>query len=176
MIAHTTDIVALAVIGLSALWGAGRGFAREIFSLAAWIGALVLAVRVAPLMSPWLREKLNEAYAADVLSYLIAFVVLLLILTSVAQRFANALRGILVGGTDRLLGCLFGAGRGYILLVVLFIAGTSLMGQGFANYIIAGSHIGPYILQGVQFLDSLSTHFPQVNLALPRATGHDAVF
>ncbi|GBQ14869.1 CvpA family protein [Swaminathania salitolerans] len=173
---ENVDIVALVVLGASALWGGARGFAREIFSLISWVGAFLLAARVAPLMTPWFEAHLHESHAGTALSYVVAFIVLLLVLSSIGLRFAAALRGILDGGIDRLLGLVFGLARGYILLVVLFLALVSTMGHMIAREAIAGSRVAPYIESGVQLLQEFAPRLSQLRLALPPATGHDAAF
>ncbi|GBR19531.1 CvpA family protein [Asaia spathodeae] len=173
---NTTDIVCLVILGLSALWGFTRGFAREIFSLAAWGGAFVLAGQIAPLILPWLSEKISDGMAAGALAYVISFIVLVLVLSTIAQRFATGLRSVLVGGTDRLLGCGFGLVRAALILVVLYLGVVSFAGEITARSLVAGTRSGPYILSGVKVLQELTPYFPQLHLALPSAKGHDAAF
>lgn len=173
---HNADIVALCLLGLSAFWGAKRGFSREMFSLIAWVGAFVLAARTAPLLLPWLSQKLSDGLAATALAYVLSFIVLVLIFSMVAERFASGLRTVLIGGTDRLLGCFFGLARGGLILIVLYLLTVSITGEFTAHMLIAGSHSGPYILTGVHLLQELMPHLPQLHLALPPATGHEAAF
>ncbi|WP_122039474.1 CvpA family protein [Asaia bogorensis] len=173
---NSADIAVLFVLLVSALWGGARGFAREVFSLAAWVGAFVLAARTAPLILPWIAQRVTDPLAATALAYIISFIVLVLVLSTVAQRFATGLRSVLVGGTDKLLGCLFGVARGYILLVVLYLVCVSMVGTVVAHSLIAGSKSGPYILDGVYFVRELMPYFPKLHLAMPPATGHEAAF
>ncbi len=153
-----------------------RGFARELFSLAAWIGALFASTRIAPLILPWLLLHIHDGLAASALAYIISFIVLLLVFSTIAQRFATGLRSVLIGGTDRLLGCGFGVIRGALVLVVLYMALLAVGGEITAHALVAGSRSGPYILAGVHMLQGLTPYFEQLHLALPPATGHDAAF
>ncbi|RUT25833.1 hypothetical protein C0V97_09555 [Asaia sp. W19] len=173
---HSADIAALFILLVSALWGAARGFAKEVFSLAAWVGSFILAARIAPLILPWISQKVSDPLAASALAYIVAFIVLVLILSTVAQRFATGLRSVLVGGTDKLLGFFFGFARGYILLVVLYLLVVSIAGASMAHSLIAGSQSGPYIVAGVHLAQELMPYFPQLHLAMPPATGHEAAF
>jgi len=173
---NTTDIVVLCILGLSGLWGFLRGFAREIFSLVAWVGAFVLASQTAPLLIPWFSQRLSDGLAASALAYVISFIGLVLVLSTVAQRFATGLRSVLVGGTDRLLGGGFGLVRGALILVVLYLGIVSVAGEITARALVAGSRSGPYILAGVHLLQGLTPYFAQLHLALPPAKGHDAAF
>jgi len=173
---NTTDIVVLCILGLSGLWGFLRGFAREIFSLVAWVGAFVLASQTAPLLLPWFSQRLSDGLAASALAYVISFIGLVLVLSTVAQRFATGLRSVLVGGTDRLLGGGFGLVRGALVLVVLYLGIVSVAGEITARALVAGSRSGPYILAGVHLLQGFTPYFAQLHLALPPAKGHDAAF
>lgn len=173
---NSADIAVLFILFLSALWGATRGFAKEVFSLAAWIGSFILAARIAPLILPWITQKVTDPLASSALAYIAAFIVLVLLLSMVAQRFATTLRMVLVGGTDRILGCCFGIVRGYILVVVLYLVCVSIAGATIAQSLIAGSRSGSYILTGVHMVQELMPYFPQLHLAMPPATGHEAAF
>lgn len=173
---NSADIAVLFVLFLSALWGTARGFAKEVFSLIAWIGSFVLAARIAPLVLPWITGRVGDPLAASALAYIVSFICLVLVLSTVAQRFATTLRTVLVGGTDKLLGCFFGIARGYILVVVLYVLCVSLAGASLTQSLIAGSRSGPYILAGASVAHDLMPYFPQLHLAMPPATGHEAAF
>ncbi|WP_336945335.1 CvpA family protein [Asaia sp. HN010] len=103
-------------------------------------------------------------------------IVLVLVLSTIAQRFATGLRSVLVGGTDRLLGAGFGLVRGALVLVVLYLGVVSVAGEITAHALVAGSRSGPYILAGVHLLQGFTPYFAQLHLALPPAKGHDAAF
>lgn len=113
------DLVILAVVAVSVLIGAVRGFVREAFSLAVWVVAFVVANLCAreasALFESWVADaglRLPLAFGAVFLASLI--------LGSLAVR----LLGMLVDATgltglDRTLGTLFGAARAVVLLVVI---------------------------------------------------------
>lgn len=135
------DIVFLAIFLFSIIAGFGRGFVREIISLATLIVAFFIATTFCNqfanylLNLPFIQSLVNEASgatganAATPASYLawgVSFGILFLatvMLGSLVAYFLNAAfqTGIL-GIGNRILGGLFGLIRGYILvLVIIFV-------------------------------------------------------
>lgn len=115
------DIVFLAVIALSLLAGVLRGFVKEAISLASWVAAFIIAA----LLSPQLADGMDAVIANPSLRRLAAFAILF-----VATVFVGALIGNLVskltsaaglGGTDRVLGGLFGVLRGVLVIVLIVL-------------------------------------------------------
>jgi len=114
------DYVIIGIIGLSAMISLMRGFMREAFSLAAW----VLAFWVAWTFFRDLAIHLGWVSVPSVrlgLSFAILFVT-----TLIVGGLVNYLVGQLVDktgltGTDRLIGMLFGAARGILLVSVLIL-------------------------------------------------------
>jgi membrane protein required for colicin V production len=118
----TADIVILGLIVLSALMGFARGFLKEVLSLATWAAAIGLALFFAPQVA----EHLGDRIADDVVRQIAAFAGIFLC-TLVAGALVQWLIGRLVEstgltGTDRLLGLVFGTGRGALVCLVGLIA------------------------------------------------------
>ena len=114
------DYIILGIIGISALISLARGFVREAFSLAAWVLAFWVAWSFFRDLSPHL-----DWFKTPSVRLAISFVILFLV-TLMLGGLVNFLIGQLVdktglGGMDRLLGMLFGAVRGVILVVILVI-------------------------------------------------------
>jgi membrane protein required for colicin V production len=124
---NTADIVILAVLALSTLFGLMRGFIREVLSLVCWIAAFWVAWafgdRVAQLYGGWL----DDPAARIVAGYVTCFAGVL-----VAGALAGWILRTLVkvgglGGGDRFLGMRFGLARGLLLVtfVVLMLGFTT---------------------------------------------------
>ncbi|PLX63525.1 CvpA family protein [Sedimenticola selenatireducens] len=114
------DFVILGIIGLSAIISLIRGFVREALSLAVWVLAFWVAwtfFRTLALQLDWFTVPSVRLGAA----FLILFIATLML-----GALVNFLVGQLVdktglGGTDRLIGILFGAARGAILVAILVL-------------------------------------------------------
>lgn len=112
------DIAVLVVVILSCIFGLWRGFVREVFSLLAWIAAIV----VARLYSPHLAPVFDSVTENETARYVMAFAILCfvtLILGALINHFMARL--ISLAGlqmTDRLLGALFGVARGVLIVAV----------------------------------------------------------
>ena len=113
------DFIIIGVIAISALIGIARGLIREVLSLAVWIGAVAVA---------WFYHKdlafqLEAHITTPGVRLAIAFAIIVL-----AVLFLGAIAGWLLSlavektgltGTDRVLGVLFGAARGAVLVAML---------------------------------------------------------
>jgi membrane protein required for colicin V production len=118
------DYAILAVIAISVLVGALRGFIREVFSLLVWCAAFLVAYYFAGDVAAMMEDSVTLPSARTAMGFTGLFVAVLLV-----GGLINYLLGRLVvttglSGTDRLLGGVFGAARGLALIVaVLLVAG-----------------------------------------------------
>lgn len=124
------DWIFLAVLAVSLLVGTWRGLVYEVLSLATWVAAFFLAQWFAPVAAQWLPM----AGATETIQYAAGFVVVFIL-----AMFAGSLltwlisRMFQVAGlrpADRLLGAIFGALRGVVLiLVAAVVVGLTPMQQ-----------------------------------------------
>ena len=115
------DNLIIAIVVLSMLVGFFRGFFPELLSVLTWIAAIWLAWQYAPLISPRLEEALASPVLSEWAARLIIFVVAVLLGSLLTQAVSLVISKTGLGGTDRMLGLVFGLVRGIIVLGVIVI-------------------------------------------------------
>lgn len=119
------DLIAVAIILVSAIMAFARGFLRELATLGAFIGATAaatLAVRyfrddVVNLLPPE-----TDPQVITLALILIAFVIVYVIVAWFGQRLSKNIQGLDgIGMLDRLSGLVFGAARGIVALVFFLV-------------------------------------------------------
>ena len=147
------DYAVVGVFAASIVVGAWRGLVREVLSILGWVIAFLAANLLAgpvglmmPQAIPSPELRIAAAYVAVFLGSLIVTALLGLLLSKIVQAAG-------LGGADRMLGALFGAARGLlIVLVAALLAGlTSAPRQPFWR----DSASGPFLVQAAQALKPL---------------------
>jgi len=117
------DVAILFVILLSAMISLMRGFVREALSLAVWILAFWIALSFGHKLAAlqWMADLIHSPTARIVTAFGSLF-----LLTLVVGALVNYIVGQLVkksglSGTDRMVGMVFGIGRGIALVGVLVL-------------------------------------------------------
>lgn len=143
------DYIILAIFLLSVLAGFGRGFVREMISLLTWVVAIIVAMLFAsPLANVFtgtqtvqnlvtsastsigMNATESVSYFALGISFLILFVGVIIAGAIIGYIVNTATQTGGVGIVNRLLGGLFGLGRGFIIvLVTIFLLQLTPVGQ-----------------------------------------------
>jgi membrane protein required for colicin V production len=124
------DYVIIGVVALSALISLLRGFVREAFSLAVWLLAFWVSWSyfraLALQLQPWIETpsvRLGVAFAVLMLATLAVGGLVNYLVIQLVERTG-------LSGTDRLVGMVFGAARGVLLVTVLvWLAGLTPIPQ-----------------------------------------------
>lgn len=122
------DFAALVVLGLSGVMAFARGLIREVFSIIAFIGAVIAAAFLAGVAAPFVENftplsGLMATLAAGLIIFLAVFIVITVVTSTVAK---TAHQSTEIGSFDRAAGLAFGILRGVIVvaLFVLFVRQT----------------------------------------------------
>ena len=127
------DYLVVFVMATSVIIGLLRGFVKEVLSLAGWVVAFVVANAYAAALAP----MLPQAVPGEVLRLILAFGALFIGVRILTGLLAMALGALLdaggLGFFDRLLGAVFGIGRGLVIVLtaVILCGMTSLPQQDF---------------------------------------------
>jgi len=121
MAMNWADWAIVAIIGFSVLISLVRGFIREALSLVVWVCAFVAASMFYVKGGAWFDAVIPTPSLRYITAWVVIFAGVL-----IAGAIVNFLIGQLVkstglGGTDRLLGMVFGALRGGIIVLALLI-------------------------------------------------------
>jgi membrane protein required for colicin V production len=118
------DLVVLGVLLTSAALAFMRGLVREVLSIGAWVGAVVIAIKTLPTSRDIAARWIDEPAWLDPIGFIGAFMVALIVLALIARLIGRLVRGSALGGIDRSLGLLFGLARGAALVVIAYILGS----------------------------------------------------
>ena len=115
------DVVVLIIVTLTALAGLARGFVGEVVSLIAWVAGIA-AVRFfnAPAKAMATQITGTEAGGA-ILAVVVLFLGGFLAVRIAGGMLSNTTKASVVGPIDRLLGLGFGAAKGVLAAVLLFL-------------------------------------------------------
>jgi len=116
---HMLDWVLLAVLVVSIVVGLWRGFVFECLSLAGWVVAWFAAQWAAPWVAGYVPLFSAESPLRLSLAFVLAIVAALVIWALLARLIRLAIRATPLSVPDRLLGAVFGALRGGVLLLAV---------------------------------------------------------
>ncbi|MDE3115990.1 MAG: CvpA family protein [Pseudomonadota bacterium] len=115
------DILVVAVILVSAILAAYRGFVQETLSILAWMAAALSALYFGPPLARMLAGAVSSPWAAILLGYASAFLVVVIPLGFISYRFSENVRRSPVHALDRSLGFVFGIVRGLVIIGVAYV-------------------------------------------------------
>ncbi len=118
----TVDLILLGLVVLSTIVGLWRGFIKEVFALAVWVFAFLAAFHFSGNIAVLLEPHVDLPSARSGLAFAAVFLVVLVtggLLTFIVGKLVEKTG---LSGTDRLVGAVFGAARGLLLLIALILA------------------------------------------------------
>ncbi len=119
------DLALIAVALLSALLAMYRGLTREILSITSWIVAGA-AVGYFVLFHKRFAEELAQqmgapTFVAQIVIGAMLFLIVLIIVHLITARISDAILDSRIGMIDRVFGFMFGAVRGFVIVLIPFM-------------------------------------------------------
>jgi membrane protein required for colicin V production len=147
------DYAVFGVFAASLFVGAWRGLVREVLSILGWVIAFLAANLLAGPLGPVMPQAIPSPELRIAAAYVVIFVASLIVTTLMGLLLSKIVKAAGLGGVDRMLGVLFGAARGLlIVLAAVLLAGlTSAPRQPFWR----DSASGPLLVQAAEALKPL---------------------
>jgi membrane protein required for colicin V production len=124
------DYAVLAIITISILVGAIRGFVKEAFSLFVWAAAFLVAFQYSDALAMLLENEIELPSVRTSLAFAGLFLSVLLVGGLLTYLIGKLVEKTGLSGTDRLLGAVFGGARGLALvLAIMLVAGLTPVPQ-----------------------------------------------
>ncbi len=139
------DYIVLVVLVASGVLATLRGLTRELMGLAGWGVAAIAARLLQPFMVDLVEDYIKDESLVDIMSWSAPFIGVVLAWFVFANLASPGLKKIALGNLDRLLGFLFGAIRG-IVVVALVYAGVLFLTESEENFptaVIDSASIAP---------------------------------
>ena len=124
LVANLPDLIVIATVVLSSIFAFYRGFVREALAIAGWVGSAFVTLHFFPLGQQYARNLVATEWLADLVAAAIIFIGTLAIIWLGIHVVVSRVRQSPLSSLDRSLGFLFGALRGVLVILVLYIVAT----------------------------------------------------
>lgn len=115
---HSADLIILAVLVLSLIFGFMRGLVREAFSLTGWVLAILVARWFNEPVAIWLAEWVETPSVRLLMSYGTLFCGTLLAFSLASHVLSLLINDTALSLPNRILGGVFGVLRGCVLVLI----------------------------------------------------------
>ncbi|MCH2183376.1 MAG: CvpA family protein [Mariniblastus sp.] len=144
------DMLMIAILSLTILFGLWKGLAWQIASLAAIIVSYIVAMQFRGDVSPYIQaEEPWNRFAAMLILYVGTWIAIWIIYALLVRKTIDGLK---LSWFDRPAGALAGAAKGAILCMVITMFSVALLGEAARDAIIS-SKSGGYITAAINRLD-----------------------
>lgn len=146
------DIIVVLIILLSAILAFVRGFVRESLALGSWLAAVYLGFTQYHRVTPYLAEKISNPMIRDFAGGIAIFLAVMLVLIPIGFYVRSFIKGESITAIDRSFGFLFGAGRGFLLLSIIYLMISWLMPEEKQPTWLKEANTRPVLAFGANFI------------------------
>jgi membrane protein required for colicin V production len=147
------DYLILAIFLIFAVWGMVRGLIAEVFSLVSWIAALYIGSHYGEVAVPLLESTIDNVTIRKLLASFAIGILTFAIVSIIGVYVSRAIQASVFGPLNRMLGLLFGAARGALVIAVFVLIGLQFGIQDEAWW--QGAKLQPAATVGAHLLDSV---------------------
>ncbi|CAA0091036.1 Colicin V production protein [BD1-7 clade bacterium] len=163
------DWAIIAIILVSTLISVKRGFFKEALSLFIWIFAVVASVMFADQLAVVLTPYIDSASLAKIAAMAILFILSLVVGAIISMLMSQLIKITGLSGTDRVLGMVFGALRGVLVVLVVLMIGKHVLPLEQESWWQA-SVIAPHLNRMETWMVTMATQLR--DMVLPLVSGH----
>jgi membrane protein required for colicin V production len=137
------DLIALAVVALSALSGYNRGAVAELLGLFAIALSAIATIVFLPATAPIARHLLHAGWLSAVVAAVTTFVIVFLFLRLVAGMLTGSINRSFLSGANRFGGLAFGGVRGLVFLALFALVFNRATPEALKPHWITGGFTYP---------------------------------
>jgi membrane protein required for colicin V production len=149
------DVVVVAVIIVSTVYAAYRGFVSETLSIFAWIAAAFATLYFGPWLAHLTRSMISPSWLGAVVGYSAVFLVVLIPLSFMSFRFSEGVKKSQVSAIDRALGGAFGVVRALAIIGIAYLVFSAIVPIPSHPGWIANARLLPLIQGSAEVVASL---------------------
>ena len=123
------DILILIIILTSCIVATFRGFVKEIFSIISWVFSLFVAFNLFEKFKLELIDYISQKIIIDVIAFSFPFLTTLLITHLISKWLSPKFNFFEILFLDKVFGFLFGALRGTLIVILLYLGFLYLIGK-----------------------------------------------
>lgn len=149
------DVAVLLIVGISGLLALVRGATREALTMAAWVGALVVAYYGFGYVRELAQKTIDVRWIADAVAVVVVFAVPLIAFKTVAAVLSDHVSEGGFSMADRLVGMVFGVARGAAIACALYLGVEILIEPEQQPAWMTQAALLPYVQEGAGLLQDL---------------------
>ena len=142
---NTFDIVVIVVTAFCLIRGAFKGFIGEVSGIVSVVAGFYGAYTYYPMVSVYARQWIDSEPIRNLAAFFVVFCGIVLVVGLVAALIRKLMKLAFLGWVDRITGLIFGAGKGVLIMAVLFVIITTFLPQN-AGF-LKNSTLSPYLAQ-----------------------------
>lgn len=124
---NNLDVVFLIIVGISALVGIARGMTKEILSIIGWVLAAAALFYLVPIIEPIAQTYIASKMMANIVAGLAVLILFSIIWVLTVDKISTVIRSSALSSVDRILGFVFGAARGILIVILITLMITTII-------------------------------------------------